>query len=229
MIIHDIPKLAWSKVGADLFQIEGNHYIVLVDYFSNYIDVSPLPDLSSKTTIKIIRTAISRFGIIDALISDNGLQFSREEFKTFTRDDMINHVTSSPRHPKSNGLAENVVKTAKRMIKKCIITGDDVNLAVLELNSTHRDDDVGSPMQQMFSRRVQTRLPTTEALLKPTHREGEEVEKKLMQYRLKEKEYYDRGTRPRAEIKPGDAIRIQTDKGFQPAEFVGRYTPFIHR
>ena len=222
MIIHELPNLAWSKVGTDLFEIDGSYFMVLVDYFSNYIDVTPLSNQKSRTVIKSIKAVIARFGIMDTLMSDNGPAYSSEEFETFTREYVIHHVTSSPTHPQSNGLAEKAVQTAKRLIKKCSQTGGDIYLALLDLNSTQRDEEIGSPMQRMLGRRVKTRLPTSEALLKPSQVNGEGVKEKLMEYRMIEKKYYDRGTKMKEGINnnTGNGIRILTDKGYQPAEFI---------
>ena len=35
MVRHDGPDRRWAKIGADLFKLQGQHYLLLVDYFSN--------------------------------------------------------------------------------------------------------------------------------------------------------------------------------------------------
>ena len=40
---HEKGNKSWEKVGTDLFQIKGRDYLVLVDYFSNFIEVDYLP------------------------------------------------------------------------------------------------------------------------------------------------------------------------------------------
>jgi hypothetical protein len=42
MVIQPIPQLPWSKVGTDLFEINGCHYLIVVDYYSNFIEVASL-------------------------------------------------------------------------------------------------------------------------------------------------------------------------------------------
>ena len=82
---HPVPSLPWNKVGTDLFEYEGRNYIVLVDYFSNFIKVVPLyndtkstatsarkPAADPRTTQKEIKMNIARYGIMETLISVMG-------------------------------------------------------------------------------------------------------------------------------------------------------------
>ena len=39
---HEIPERQWEKVGADVFELEGTHYLVTVDYFSNFWELDCL-------------------------------------------------------------------------------------------------------------------------------------------------------------------------------------------
>lgn len=97
---HEIPARPWSKVGTDLFELHSQHYIVLVDYYSNFIELENLEgDTTARNVIRKIKQSISRFGIMDTLISDNGPQYNSAEFMEFTRCYKIQHVTSSPGYP----------------------------------------------------------------------------------------------------------------------------------
>ena len=49
MVPHDVPGRPWAKVGADMFELHGQHYLLLVDYFSNFFE---LMRLSSSTRTK---------------------------------------------------------------------------------------------------------------------------------------------------------------------------------
>lgn len=40
---HAIPSLPWQKIGADLFQFDGKSYLMLVDYYSKFFEMSLLP------------------------------------------------------------------------------------------------------------------------------------------------------------------------------------------
>ena len=65
-----------------------------------------------------MKSQISRYGIPDELIPDNGPQFACEEFAQFMKDYDIKHTTSSPCHPQANGQAERTVQTVKRLLVK---------------------------------------------------------------------------------------------------------------
>ena len=70
--------------------------------------------------------------ISQEIVTDNGPQF-RNEFKKYTQQLDVRHITNSPYHPQGNGKAENAVKTTKRLLKKC--AGSE-QLAILENNNT---------------------------------------------------------------------------------------------
>jgi transposase InsO family protein len=226
MIMQPVPELPWSKVGTDLFEVDGFHYLIMVDYYSNFIEVSPLQhDTRTSTIVKQMKANIARYGIMDTLVSDNGPQFSSQEFKQFVDSYNIKHVTSSPLYQQSNGLAERAVQTVKNLTKKCFETGDDIYLCLLELRNTPRDDVVGSPMQRLMGRRARTLIPISKGLRKPQADQTGKIASKMNDYRCKQKFYYDRHTKVKEDLKPNDAVRIKTPTGWRPAEYV-RKSPY---
>ena len=72
---HTVPQRPWSKVGADLFEVDGRNYLLLVDYYSGFFELDYLSDTTSKSVISKIKSQIARYGIFEDLISDNGPQF----------------------------------------------------------------------------------------------------------------------------------------------------------
>ena len=79
----------------------------------------------------------------------------------------IEHVTSSPHYPQSNGKAENAIKTAKNLLKKSKAAGTDLYLALLAWRNTPSKGLESSLSQRMFGCRTRTLIPTTSELLKP--------------------------------------------------------------
>ena len=96
LISHPIPNRPWSKIGADLFTLHGEEYLVLVDYFSKFPEVVKLNDTSANSVIKEMKSIFARQGIPDEVISDNGPQFACSEFKKFSASWSFVHTTTSP-------------------------------------------------------------------------------------------------------------------------------------
>ena len=92
-----LPDYPWQKVATDLFHLNGATYLLTVDYFSRYPEVQRLSTLSSQAVIEALKTCFSRYGIPEVVVSDNGPQYSSQEFASFVKDYDITHVTSSPR------------------------------------------------------------------------------------------------------------------------------------
>ncbi|XP_055623317.1 uncharacterized protein K02A2.6-like [Toxorhynchites rutilus septentrionalis] len=66
----------------------------------------------------MLRETFSRFGNSESLVSDNGTQFTSEQFQQFFHANGIKHLRTGPYHPQSNGQAERFVDSLKRGLKK---------------------------------------------------------------------------------------------------------------
>ena len=94
------------------------HALVMIDYFSKWIEVIPVPELSSETTTRVFVTeVISRYGVPAEIISDNGASF-KGAFREYCIQRGINLRYISPDLPRSNGLAERAVQTVKNALRK---------------------------------------------------------------------------------------------------------------
>lgn len=40
LLSHPVPESPWQKVGADIFTLDGRDYLLVVDYFSKFAEVS---------------------------------------------------------------------------------------------------------------------------------------------------------------------------------------------
>ena len=113
-----LPDYPWHILGSNLFQLKGDHYLLVVDYFSQYPEVVKLTSTTSAAVIIALKAIFSRHGIPEVFQSDNGPQYASQEFSTFAGSYGFHLITSSPRYPKSNGQAERTVKTIKQLLKK---------------------------------------------------------------------------------------------------------------
>ena len=54
---------------------------------------------------------ITRHGVPEILISDNGKEFTAQDFEVYLRDLGIDHHRTTPMHPQSNGRTERFTRT----------------------------------------------------------------------------------------------------------------------
>ncbi|XP_033098534.1 uncharacterized protein K02A2.6-like, partial [Anneissia japonica] len=101
-----IPVRPWKIVATDLFHLKGNTYLLIVDYYSRFVEVKLLTTTTSDVIVEKMKATFARHGIPDTLISDNGPQYDSDAFKAFANDYAFEHRTSSPRYPQANGEAE---------------------------------------------------------------------------------------------------------------------------
>ena len=217
LLPHDTPQRPWAKVGGDLFEIEGQTFMILVDYYSGFFEIDSLKQTKSKNIIRCCKTQFARYGIPDVLITDNGPQFSSVEFQNFSSDYQFEHKTSSPHYPQSNGMAEKAVQTAKRLLTKAKEDNKDPYLSLLDYRNTPRSDLLGSPAQRLMGRRTKTLLPTSSKLLEPKIIKTKVVRLKLQEDKQRQKLYYDKHAKQLTDLQPGQSVRVQIGKQWKPA------------
>ena len=83
LITTELPKYPWQIVGTDLFELNKENYMLVVDYFSRYPEVIQLKSTTSHNVIAVLKSVFSRHGIPEILNSDNGPQYSSAEFSWF--------------------------------------------------------------------------------------------------------------------------------------------------
>jgi len=87
---------------------KGNKYImVLVDYFTKWVEAEPTKTITSYDVISFLLKAFCRHGIPEIIVTDNGVQFTSDITKAFVDlyGSYIQFVATY--HPESNGLTEN--------------------------------------------------------------------------------------------------------------------------
>ena len=72
-----------------------------------------------------LRSLFAAYGIPEELVSDNGPQFTSEEFSVFMKNNGIKHTTSAPYQPATNGAAERMVQILKQALKS--VSGSNIN------------------------------------------------------------------------------------------------------
>ena len=96
---HNVPSRPWAKVAVDLFHLNGQQYLLIVDYFSGFWEVEPLQSTLSSDVIKKMKMHFARYGIPDMVVSDNGPQFAAQEVQRFSKTWQFQLNTTSPHYP----------------------------------------------------------------------------------------------------------------------------------
>ena len=118
LLYTSLPDYPWQVVGTDLFELNSKHYLLIVDYFSRYPEIIQMSSTTSLSTIAALKSIFSRHGIPEEVRSDNGPQYSSQEFAAFSTAYNFKHATSSPLYPQSNGQAERMVQTVKKILRQ---------------------------------------------------------------------------------------------------------------
>jgi hypothetical protein len=66
-----LPELPWQKVATDLFELDGKHYVVVVDYYSRYVELVQLRQQTADDVINALKAIFARHGVPMICFSDN--------------------------------------------------------------------------------------------------------------------------------------------------------------
>ena len=197
-----LPEKPWQELGSDLFEFQGKIYLLIVDYYSRWIEIYQLREMTSRSVIVKLKNAFARFGIPLKFRSDNGACYSSELFRNFSETFGFQHITSSPRYPESNGLAERSVKTIKRLWKK----SEDFHQSLMIYRATPLESGF-SPAELLLGRNIRTTLPKLK-----------ECDKQLFvpkdqHLKDRQKRNFDRRTRAKdlKEINPNERVWVKTN------------------
>ena len=138
--------------------------------------------------ITALKTVFIRHGIPETVRSDNGPQYSSQEFAQFASSYRFSHVTSSPRYAQSNGHVERAVLTIKGMLKK----SKDPYLAVLSYRATPHPWCGRSPAELCMGRNICSTVPQTKSLLTPQWLYLPEFRKRNADFKEKQKVQFNR-------------------------------------
>jgi hypothetical protein len=157
-----------------------------------------------------------QFGLPEQFFSDGGPQFESDAFAQFCREWRIDHDTSSPHYPQSNGIAENGVKAMKKLIHCCYdpnkgcVNVDEWVKAITLYKNTPRGASGLSPSEVLFGKLLRDGIPTTRQAYEAKHREA--VQRRLDEARRHLRQASERCQNKRSQasrMKVGDRVFIQ--------------------
>ena len=162
----------WEKLGIDLFLYGGQNFLVIVDYYSRWIEVLDVKSTTTAACVAKMKDVFASFVYPEEIISvsNNDPQFASSEFRSFVESNWITHISSSPFLPKANGEAERAVQSAKRILRQ-----RDPWLALLIYRDTVISATEHRPTQLLIGRHVKTNLPTPPSALRSCQSSPEDI------------------------------------------------------
>ena len=228
MMSYPIAEHPYQIVSSDVMEYNGQHYIIAVDHYSDYIEVQKLKDLTARTTIRFFEKTFATHGIPLLLITDCGTNYTAKEFSEFACNHGIFHTTSSPHHHQSNGRAEAAVKVMRALMTKADMEKKPLWLLLLAQRNTPSHGMKSSPVQRLMSRRTRTQLPAPKKAYLPVIQE--EVKELLRQRKQRSKMYKDKKSRSLPELLIGQPVRTKTHPQIRrdpwvPATVISKVNP----
>lgn len=209
------PEKPWSYLSTDLLGPlpNGQSIIVLVDYYSRFFECAFLTSTKTEKIIEFMDTVFARFGYCDALRSDNGPQFTSEEFQTYLRQNNIKWVSTTPLWPQANGEVERVNRTLLKVLKIAHESGQrlgkELRKFLMAYRSTPHSSTGVAPFTLLCGREMKTKLPSMDLDFdKSVFEQAAENDAKS---KARNKEYADRHSRE-PDIHVGDTVLMKKDK-----------------
>lgn len=157
LLPHDIPNIPFQKVGCDIFEWGGKSFLIIIDYYSKWIEFKVLKNKSASEVIDKWVEIFSSFGVPKTLIADNN-PFNSFECREFARKWDFEILTSSPLHAKSNGMAERSVQIIKNILRKSK-NKIEIHVGLMEYRNTPLKDINLTPSQLLQGRICKTLIP----------------------------------------------------------------------
>ena len=71
----DLPIRPWEKLGIDIFEFKGLTYLMIVDYYSRFLVIRLLSDMSAETICNHFTSILAEYGLSSIIIADFGTQY----------------------------------------------------------------------------------------------------------------------------------------------------------
>ena len=155
---NEITVHPWSKLASDIFYFEGDNYLLIVDYKSQFPIISKLSSMTSKAIAHCMQAIFAKYGWLDTLVTDNRPCYTSKEFQM-----LMQSITISPHYPQSNVLAENFVRIIKNLFHKAKEEGQSPYTVLMVYRNTLLNGSLQSPMQILQGRQAHADLPLSNA------------------------------------------------------------------
>ncbi|XP_049863170.1 uncharacterized protein K02A2.6-like isoform X1 [Schistocerca gregaria] len=142
---------SWQHVHTDFAGPFRNiRWLIVVDSYSKFPIAVPMNSAMSHSTVQALFSIFCLEDLPEAIVSDNGPQFTSNKSETFCECNGIQHLTSAPFHSQTNGKVERFVRTFKQQMAKCCITPTRDQALQLLLISYHSHPQDGPSLAELL-------------------------------------------------------------------------------
>lgn len=232
-MLHPIPKvdqpfhtIHLDHLGPFVKSKSKNTYIlVIIDAYTKYINLYAVKNTKTRTTLKVLNNYVSLFGVPSRIISDRGTSFTSKGFKDYINKLGIRHVLNAVATPRANGQVERFNRTILASLAtknhNCPENEWDKHLEEIQLaiNTTINKTTGKSPSEILFGIRVRTKGDGMIASLldcdgnesKTLSEVRNEVNLRVSNEQIKQKNRFDRKRKEATIYKAGDLVRIERE------------------
>ena len=188
----DLPTRPWERLGTDIFEFKGPKYLMIVDYYSRFLVIRLLSDISAETICNHFTSVLAEYGLPSIIFADFGTQYISQKFKDNCAKSGDTITFSSPYHHQANSLAERAVGTCKSLWKKAVESSRCPYTALWMYRVTPLDNHLPSPYELLYGRKPKTLMPSSKKDLQSRHPDNVNHQEKNYERQQRQAEAYDR-------------------------------------
>ena len=146
------------------------------------------------------------------IFTDGGPQFTSDSFQKFLLLWKVEHITSSPHYPQSNGIAEASVKEMKKIVRGSTrfhkVDWDAVARGLLVYCNTPRYDGL-SPAEMLFGHPIRDLVPAHRSAFESEWQRSADKLERATSIREKTVERYNASSQDLSPLRVGDKVVLQ--------------------
>ncbi|MCG8079184.1 MAG: DDE-type integrase/transposase/recombinase [Candidatus Thiodiazotropha taylori] len=206
----ELPAGPWIKIAADLCELNNKQYLIVMDYYSKYIEIGYLNKPTSACVIGKLENMFAHWGDPEVIVSDMGSVFTSAQFQTFAKEHNIHLSYSSPHFPQSNGAAESGVKIAKNILRQKDVFAA---LRTYRCTPTAATGYKFTPSELMIGRNPRIHVPCSPEKLLPKWPKYEQVKETHLKAKTAQEHFFNKrhAARSLPALSQGDNVRIKLD------------------
>lgn len=103
-----------------------NKYVMTcIDHLTGWVEAIPIPNKTNECVWQaFMENIVARYGLPEAIVTDNGGEFTAKDFDSFLKECGVKHLKTTPYHPQTNGRVERFNGTLKRILRKLVANNE---------------------------------------------------------------------------------------------------------